>query len=382
MKTSQRLVADARAIVDRIKAEGRGPTAEERGEVEGLISEASILRLGEAMAFDPISGSTGGRSGSPSSHVLRRLEDAGVYDGDDRAAVAALATPVAIPSDAVLGPPRFGAAMIADPTTAAPVRLEGISAMGFDARHFFTQLPRQPLEGTAVQELVQNARALAAPGSTQVPFGGSTAKPTTTVGVVLATFEPTTVATVSEPIPNAIVRLDAFRRLLDETLSQALRDGLDDLVVTELTAAAGTISDDGDDLFEQLRKAVTNLQGLGFAPDLAGISPTDAETLDLSRSGGSTIDDGPFVLQPAPRASAFTPLWSLQVTPSKTITDPIVLDRRVVTLYATNAVFALNSFSSGSTDLFGTNRSVARLELDAVVVVHQGDGVQLVSTGS
>lgn len=101
-------------------------------------------------------------------------------------------------------------------------------------------------------------------------------------------------------------------------------------VVQELYDLAGTTANPGDDLFEQLRKGVTVVQALGFTPDLAVVSAADAETLDLSRSGGSTTDDGPFVLSPAPRDLASSPLWGLRVVVGVAAIDPIVMATRAV----------------------------------------------------
>jgi hypothetical protein len=110
-------------------------------------------------------------------------------------------------------------------------------------------------------------------------------------------------------MPNAVVGLQAFRDLANEDMSIACAESLENLVVNTIVDNAGTVDDAGADLFEKLRKAVAVVQGLGFNPTLAAVSPEDAETLDLTR--GTSIDQ--FILAPAPRASAFSPLWSLSL---------------------------------------------------------------------
>ena len=139
------------------------------------------------------------------------------------------------------------------------------------------------------------------------------------------------------------MNLDAFRTLVNGDMLTAFQDGLDNLVVTEIALAAGSVDNSGDDLFEQLRKGVTAVQGEGFNPTVAAVSPEDAEALDLTRSGGSTTDDGPFVLAPAPRGQAFSPLWNMQIRIVKDLVNPIVLDPSAVTLHLDAAIFSRRS---------------------------------------
>jgi hypothetical protein len=267
-------------------------------------------------------------------------------------------------------------AIIADAGDAAPRREGGIEPMALDSRYAFPNIPQRDLgDATRVEFLRQNARALASVSEMQMALAGSGTKPTTTVGAELASDEPIMIATVSELLPNAIVKLDAFADLVDGTLRQAYRESLDDFVVDELIAAAGTTDNTGTGLFEQLRKAVTNLQGLGFNPSLALVSPSDAETLDLSRSGGSTSTDGPFILSPAPRDTASSPLWGLKIVAAKTVTAPIVLDASAVgNLYLGAVSLASNPFEG-----FSSNETRFRLEGPALMVVRQGDAIHVVA---
>jgi hypothetical protein len=137
-----------------------------------------------------------------------------------------------------------------------------------------------------------------------------------------------------------------------------------------LILAAGTFDDTGSDLFQKLRKAVTTLQGVGFSPDVALLSPSDVETLDLTRGG---TGDGGFLVDPAPRSSAFSPLWNLKVVAAAGVDVPIVLDSSAVTLYLGPVEFASNPYEG-----FSTNETRARLEGPAVLVAHQPNGIQVV----
>jgi hypothetical protein len=101
------------------------------------------------------------------------------------------------------------------------------------------------------------------------------------------------------------------------------------------------------------------------------VSPSDAETLDLTR--GSSTDQ--FILSPTPRDSAFTPLWGLRLAVVKGLEAPIVLDPSCVTLYMGAAVFASDPFTS-----FSTNEVRLRFEGPACCVVRQPAGVYVVAS--
>jgi hypothetical protein len=181
---------------------------------------------------------------------------------------------------------------------------------------------------------------------------------------------------VSDSYANAIVNLPAFRDLVDGDMTTAYEDSLDDLLVTTLVDNAGTTDDDGADLFEKLRKAVTAIQAEGFNPSIAAVSPEDAEELDLSRAGsGGDPTEGPFLLTPSPRSSAFTPLWSLTLRIVKNLpSGPIVLDPSVVRVYVDNPVFSADPFTG-----FSVNTTRFRFEGPAIPVVRQPAGVYVVA---
>jgi hypothetical protein len=272
----------------------------------------------------------------------------------------------------------FGAVLIADPADAAPVRGTTIIPQGTDNRRLYPALGVRPLDGaTSIEELISSGRDLAEPTEMQIALAGTSEKPVTSSGATLQTFEPVMIASVTPDYPNALVEKRAFRDLINDDLSVAYNDSFDILVTNELATSAGNTDDAGSDLFEQLRKAVTVIQGEGFNPTLAAVSPTDAETLDLSRSGGSTTGDGPFILSPAPRGTAFDPLWNLRIRVVKNLAAPIVLDPSTVRVYADNPRFDADPYTG-----FSTNESRFRLEGPALCVVRQPGGIYVVAAGS
>lgn len=320
-----------------------------RGLDEALLTR-SVTKLGRELA-SPVDGGSGGSAYSA-------IMAAGWQLGGPA---------VSIP---------FGAVLIDNAGDAAPLREPGIVRQGIDQRRLYPALEQVPLNGaTRVDELVANARSLADPGDMQLAIDAVTEKPTTSSGATLENFDVKMVASVSDPYANAIVSLPAFRDLVGQDMTIAYQDSLDDLVVNTLTDNAGTTDDDGADLFEKLRKAVTAIQAEGFNPTLAAVSPEDAETLDLTRAGsGGDPTEGPFLLTPSPRSSSFTPLWSLTLRIVKNLTSPIVLDPTAVRLYLDNVRFDADPFTG-----FSTNETRFRYEGPAIPVLRQPAGVYVVA---
>jgi hypothetical protein len=260
---------------------------------------------------------------------------------------------------------------------ASPARESGIARMPLDRRFIYPNLETVDLpEGaTRVEYLRQSARTFASVSEMQMALTGSGTKPETTTSVELTDDEPLMIAHTSELLPNAIVKLSAFTDLIDDTMRLGYQRALEDYVVDTLVLEAGTVDDTGADLFQKVRKAVTNLQGLGFAPDAVFVSAADAETLDLSRSGGSTSSDGPFILSPAPRDLASSPLWGLKVVASPSITDPLVADTSALgRLYVGPVELAVDPFEG-----FKSNQSRFRFEGPALTVVQQADAIHRVA---
>lgn len=261
--------------------------------------------------------------------------------------------------------------MIDSVDDARPRREAGILREVEDSRFLFPLLPtRDAGDATSVQVLKSQGRTLNADVK---PIASTDTKPTTDSAAVLETVGMRRVATVSEYYPNAIVQLQEFRDLVDGDLRDAYRAAFDAYVLSEIYSDAGTFSTAGDDLFEQLRKGVSGVQANGFTPDLAVVSATDAEELDLSRSGGSTSTDGPFILSPAPRDLASSPLWGMRVLVGVNAVEPIVMASSAVLLHVGAA-----GFSADSLTRFDSNESRFRLESPALAVVRRPEAIYVV----
>jgi hypothetical protein len=80
---------------------------------------------------------------------------------------------------------------------------------------------------------------------------------------------------------------------------------------------------------QKIRAAQTIVQDKWFNPTVVAVSPDDAEAIDLYRGTGTDQ----FILSPAPRSSAFSPLWNMRIVVSKSVDDPLMIDPSILTLY-------------------------------------------------
>jgi hypothetical protein len=361
------LIARARSILDAADDQGRGLTPAERAEIDQLTAAAQAAKskdMTDNAALAQAVAALGSRMGLEPEYL------GGVVGNRTHSAIVSagweLGNSVHIP---------FGAVLISDGGDAAPLREAGIISEGVDNRRLYANLPIVSLGGaTRVDALVSAGRTLPNPLSDMaLDIDGTGEKPQTDSAATLATFDVKMIATVSDGYPNAIVAQPAFADLVGGDMRTAYQDGLDAYVVSTVTQGAGTTDDTGDDLFEQLRKGVTALQAEGFNPTLAAVSPEDAETLDLTR----TTVDNLFLLPPAPRAPASTPLWSMNVVTVKGLTDPLVLDPTAVRLYLDAVQFSSDPYTG-----FSTNETRFRFEGPACCVVRQPGGVYCVAMSS
>lgn len=341
MKTTKELVAEGQSVLDRARDEGRELSADERDRVRSLVSRAQENKLRESI--DELAG-----GGTPARSVVSGALRAAGWD---------------LGSGAFELP--FGAVIIPDGGDAAPLRLPGIVPEGEDARRLYLALgPAQRLNGaTRVDALVSTGRTLADPAEMALAMDATSQKPTTSSGATLEPFDVKMLASISDPYPNAIVGQPAFRDLVDLDMAVAYRDALDTYCADTLVTAATTLAEAGTDALEDLRKARTALEAAGYVPDVAAVSPDVAEAIDLQRGDVEKA----FVLPPAPRRSATTPLWGMTVvTVGGLAVDGLVLDSRYVGLYLDPVTFDADPFTG-----FATNQTRFRYEGPACVVPRQ-----------
>lgn len=351
----------ATAIVDRADAEGRGVTAAEEAEIRHLAQKASRIK-NEQLLYQMVDGDGGFDSPVGASRGL-------LWSVKSKGFTLSQKVEGIDPSEVF----HVSSKALGEADEASILRLPGIIPEGFDKRFVYANIPaKNPGDATSVDVLVSDSRSLSADVDV---IDSNAQKSQTDSGASLAHLPMQRAATVTDYYPNAIVGLDAFRQLVDTDMRSAIMDALDAYVVGTLAGEADVDSSQGSDTYEQIRKAITAIQSNGFTPNLAAISPADAEALDLERGSAEKA----FILPPAPRNSQVSPLWGVKVIVAKAVSDgePIILDTTGVEFYLGNLVFAADPLTK-----FDTNESRFRLEGPTLLAVRQPGAVAGVASSS
>lgn len=232
-----------------------------------------------------------------------------------------------------------------------------------DRRYCWTALARDPVDSgvTSVQVLVQTGES-AASGVVR-PIDSTEDKAEVGITVDLATIPLSGVAGVSTGVKNIVLEQPAVNRLIENSLRNAVNDGLDEIVVA--TFADSGNETPGANHVISIRKAITTLDAAGFSPDTVLLDPETAEELDLLVSGVSGAD-ADFVFTPGQYAPD---VFRLRRVVCKALSEPVVLDAASYgRLYASAARLAVFEENAGR-----TNTSTVRLELNAACGVERQD---------
>lgn len=307
--TTERITAaltKAQAIVNLSEAEHRPMTDAERAEVKSITDDASIH---EAI-------------GALGKSVPANDADNGPYGLFKAAGWDVRSKPrVEVNGFKALGFERKAFMSAGENSDIAGA--VGIEAYGKDSRYLSSALRTKDLgTATLVHELIQSARTLAAPEDMDLDYQGTATKPTSTVSVALSTFEPVWIATVSEALPLSLFQQPSVQGFVNDELTHAVRLGLDDHIVDNLTAGSNTITQGADFLLDTYRKALTDMREDGQTPSLFIIHPDDAEAFDMSRDGSDAYyGNGPF-------SSGPDTIWGVKRLETTAVTagSPILVD--------------------------------------------------------
>jgi hypothetical protein len=237
--------------------------------------------------------------------------------------------------------------------------------LGYDQRYAYQALPSVGVDSgvTSISLLTQTARTLATPANVIRAIDAVTAKPETTETMTVSTVALKQLASVVSDIPNVFIENDQAGSIIENDLTLAITDALDDLL-KQSVAASGFQAPGTDNILVSIRKAMSTVMTSGYSPDSVILRPADAETIDVMVSGvsGGTAD---FVFGPASFAPA--QLFGLTRYISKSVAAPIVMDSQAFgKLYA--SPLSLQTFEQ---DAGQTNKSRDRIELNAQVGVER-----------
>ena len=103
-------------------------------------------------------------------------------------------------------------------------------------------------------------------------------------------------------------------------MSRRLSESFDEHVVGKIEAAAPPAGGTGTDLISKLRTGIAAMADLGGTPSVLALTPSDAAALDLSQDG-----EGHFIFTTRIAGSG-SPIWSLLVRESPSVTNPLLID--------------------------------------------------------
>jgi HK97 family phage prohead protease len=233
-------------------------------------------------------------------------------------------------------------------------RRDGV-ALGYDQRWAYPAFETIAVgaDVTSVAVLQQTSRTIPAGTAVLRNIDAVTTKPEVTTVTNLTTIPLKQVAAIETNIPNVVLEQDAIETVVEVDLRLAIDGGLDQLVKAAVDAS-GFQAPGSDPLPTSIRKAITTIQGNGYAPDTLLLTPSASETLDTLVTGvsGGTAD---YVYGAGQFANA---PFGLRVRVSKVLAAPAVVDSRAFgKLYVSPISLARFEVDAGA-----TNRSNVRLE--------------------
>lgn len=352
-------VANAKALLDRARNEGRAFTAEEKRKVEENIKRAGDLKTqvelleGIENAEQTIINGTSPDAGG--SDVYGKFLAKGFVPGGQAAS---------IPFDS------FGRKAFSEITSLDDLNRgrQVDSPEPADRRFAYPAFPMTPVpEGqTSVEILRGGPRTLASPASMVRAIDAVTGKPVTSSARELASVAMQQVATISDPIPRIsvangagdLVRTDlrlAFERALDTEVLAAL----------EIDGVPATT---GATLAHTLAAAVEQLSAEGYNADTLILRPNTATAIALYQSQGP---EAMFSSLPIPAG------LRLRIS-SQAASDFVVDSSAAGRLFASPV--RLDSDESG--DNFTQNTVVFRLENHSLFEVLRAEAIAKITGGS
>ena len=241
-----------------------------------------------------------------------------------------------------------------------------------DRRFLYPAFPQQGLDVETLS--IVDFRLTSEPGLTGVERDPtSTAeKAVLDIDVDVETNDIRQFAVTIDEVPVKLFDVEpALREFLGREGRYALDKALDAHVIAQIEAATPPSGSSGPMLIEQARNAVASSRALGANPTVLALNPTDAAALDLTTTGA----DSAYVFATRDSGSA-SPLWSLEIRESTTVTDPLVIDPLLAAvLYIGNASILVDPYT-------GMKRNVVdiRIEFEAFLHVRDVSGLWTIAS--
>jgi hypothetical protein len=351
------LVARMRGMVDDAERRGRDMTSSEQAQFNRL--ERDARRIGIELE--------GADDGDPRPHLGATSGDTAATEplyAEFRRAGFALREPAEIDWNQYLEAEHRAFTWTGSIANLAPER-QTAGGLGYDQRWAYPILPQTSVESdtTAIQVLTQTARTLASPGNVVRAIDSVTAKPETASTMTLTSVDLKQVASVVSDVPNVIVENERATSVIAVDLRYSINDGLDSLL-SAAVGASGFEAPSTNPLLVSLRNAAATIQGAGYNPTHAVLTPNAKRDLDVLRAT-ATAGEQFYVWS----AGGLSPdrLFGMQVRVSKVAAAPYVIDASAFgRMYASPV--RLQTFEQ---DAGQTNKSRIRMELHAAVGVER-----------
>ncbi|MCW3064782.1 MAG: hypothetical protein JWN32_1954 [Solirubrobacterales bacterium] len=253
----------------------------------------------------------------------------------------------------------------------APATMAPFVPKAQDRRFLYPEFPRAEVEhgDLAITEFKQTgSRNLS--GDVERDPVATTEKAKLSLGITLETPALRQFAAVIEEVPSklfeAIPALEAF---LQNELQYQLDLAVDEHTVAQIAAATPAHGKTGAGLIERVRNGVSAMRALGAQPSVLALSPTDAAALDLTTTGA----DKAYVFATRDSGSA-SPLWSLRIVESPTISAPLLLDPALLGVFYSAMGTILADPYTGLT----SNQVRVRVEIDGLLHVRDVSGAYLI----
>ncbi|WAL48411.1 phage major capsid protein [Rhodococcus pyridinivorans] len=382
--------AKARAIVDKLKAEGRDFTAQEKTDFDAAMAKASsyLEQIKTLRADEKILADAKGlmaQIGAPVDEKGNRLDgfSGGATKSKGRVGLAGKAGKE-LASRIAAGMVDGQKALLPAGTAHAGVPLlPEVVELGHPSNTLLDALVALPAPGPTFKALVQRQR-----DNRAAPVAAGEIKPTSLFGLEEVEVNLEVLAHMSEPTPRYWFEdNDALQVFVQDEMIRGLRDALEGQVLTgdgTRPHLQGILSTSGiqvqaftTDVARSVRAAITKLEVAGHEDNhVIVLRPEDWEKAETARAEGSgQLEAVADVTQRAQRT-----LWGIPVVVSNALPlgTGLVIDREAVVVYADAMVDV--RWSETVADDFQKNQVRARVESRYAAVVSKPLGVVRVAT--
>jgi len=229
-----------------------------------------------------------------------------------------------------------------------------------DRRYVYPVLPRESLDAgvLAVVEFRQDGASGTVSGDVVRDPVSVEPKAELDIGITAASEDVEQFAITIDNVPQVLFSAEpALQAFLQTRMQRILDLAIDTHVLDQVQAASPPSGSSGTGLIEQVRNALAASRALGANPSVVALNPDDAAGLDLHTASGS----GEFTFATRDAGSA-SPLWSLQIVESPSVTDPMLIDPGLLgALYAGASTITIDPYTG-----LKTNTVRLRLEIQAL----------------